>query len=325
MITINGLEPSFSKFPNNEYNVTLSDSILNGSLLSTFEAHIDWNFEETDELFKLGMLLSTLEVTDVVDVYINVNYVPYSRMDRHDEKKPNPVSMQIFVDMLPEFRNGFTYYTFQSVHNPIEMEKMLESRFGTNGFPVGYEIAKPRELVKMEEIINRGQDLHHTLFIFPDKGSIARYKEYVAFKQTGMIGRADDVDLLIDNSFAQLPNHKRFRYAYGEKKRDFVTHKITGYELMQANGETFDFFEDDSDYYSAVIIDDVVSFGGTFIKILDELATSSDIKDVTLIAGNVEDSMFRGDLLQHKLLKKVITFEGLTKHTTGDKLRVYKA
>lgn len=313
MITINGLEPSYSLFPNNEYNVILSSSILK-SLEGP--AEIVWNFEKTDELFKLGMLLSTLEVTDVVIAHVTINYLPYSRMDRHDSANPNPLSLQVLVNMLPEFKNGLVHYKFESVHNPKALKTFLDERFGINNFNVTYTIEKPRELNKLEELITKqDNEQHHTLVIFPDKGSIERYKKYIQFKNI-----SGEKDILVENSYGEFSDGTRFVYAYGEKKRDFETHKIYGYELLQANGDTFDYV--DTDFDSAIIVDDVVSFGGTFIKILDELQSTSQIKDVTLIAGNIEDSIFRGDLLLHPMLTKVITYPGLTNHSSSAKVVV---
>ena len=313
MITINGLEPSYSLFPNNEYNLVLSPSILK-SLKGP--AEIVWNFEQTDELFKLGMLLSTLEVTDTNIAHVLINYLPYSRMDRHDSTNPNPLSLQVLVNMLPEFKNGLVHYTFESVHNPKALKTFLDGRFGINNFNVTYTIEKPRELDKLEEVIKKqDSERHHTLVIFPDKGSIERYKGYIKFKNP-----SEEKGILVENSYGEFSDGTHFMYAYGEKKRDFETHKIYGYELLQANGNTFDYV--DTDFDSAVIVDDVVSFGGTFIKILNELESTNKIKNVTLIAGNIEDSIFRGDLLTHPMLTQVLTYPGLTKHTSSVKVVV---
>lgn len=308
MITINEFEPSYSLFPNNEYNMTLSDTIIN-MVNKECKANISWTFNSTDEVFKLGMLLSALETTGVKEVKITVGYLPYSRMDRHNDTVVNPFSLRVLIDMLPIYReheNGLTIYEFNSVHNEKVTRELLDERFG-NKPTVSYTINTPLEITELSRLA-QGANLIHKLIVFPDKGSIERYKKYLHF----------------EDKWVSTLDGSRLNYVYGEKVRNFKTHKIEGYQLVEPTGGPFGnhFENDDYHYYEdAVIIDDVVSYGGTFIKIIDILEEQG-INNVELITGNVEDAIYRGDLLEKETLKKVTTFNGLTIRKSYGKLSV---
>lgn len=83
----------------------------------------------------------------------------------------------------------------------------------------------------------------------------------------------------------------------GEKKRDFATgeiveYKIKGEELVPETP------------FDVVILDDLSSYGGTFVRAVKELRKIGARK-VYLIVAHAENSIFLGDLFNH--IDKVIT------------------
>lgn len=299
MITIDGLEPTYSLFPNNEYNMTLSDSLvdkINGMQQLLNQVMIDWKFESTDDVFKLGMLLSAMEQTKADNVVIELGYLPYSRMDRHDENVVNPFSLEILINMLPVFNRteySRTTYIFNSIHNEEVVKTLMNKKIDKVGHELlSYFISVPYEIELAKSYL---QESDKTIVVFPDSGSIKRYKKYVDF--------TDDGFFKFKNSKEKIP------YVFGKKERDFETHKINGYNLYRENGSQF---SHTNIYTNAIVIDDISSYGGTFIKIID-LLEKAKITDVNFAFGNVEDSIFKGDLLSKESLTSVYTTNGLVR------------
>lgn len=98
--------------------------------------------------------------------------------------------------------------------------------------------------------------------VFPDKGAQLRYS-----------GAINSQNILI-----------------GDKKRDFQTGEITSLEVTgdfsKANGST------------AIIVDDLSSFGGTFVKVAKQLREKG-FNRVVLLVCHAENSVFEGKLFSH--------------------------
>lgn len=110
----------------------------------------------------------------------------------------------------------------------------------------------------------------NTILFFPDAGALKRYSSL--FK---------DVTLPI---------------AWGNKHRDFSTGKITHMEIMDAP----------KDFYRVIIVDDLCSYGGTFMmagKALKELGA----KDIYLCVAHCEKSITKGDIFNTDIITQVIT------------------
>lgn len=299
MITINGMEPSFSKFPNNEINMTLSKAIVSSlehNMLS--KATIAWSFDDTDELFKLGMLMDVVSDFNLKTLNVNVLYLPYSRMDRKEPGVHNPFSLSVLIGMLPNYGAESVWYNFYNVHNQKAVEDILNNTDLHVTFKLPYEIQTTPD--EMEYLIDSPDS--NVLVVLPDKGAKARYENFI---------QGDKIKL----------SNLDFDYVVGNKKRNFVTHKILSYDLLDTSGNVLE--QDTLEKYdAAIVIDDVVSYGGTFISLLDELKDNG-INYASIITGNVEDSLWKGELLEHPILGSVYTTDGLTHHTSdGNKVHV---
>lgn len=104
----------------------------------------------------------------------------------------------------------------------------------------------------------------HDYIVFPDKGAMERYK-----------GSIESPCVL-----------------YGEKERDFSTGKIINLEIV---GDKSNIIEDNS---IAIVVDDLSSYGGTFVqtsKKLKELGFST----VVLLVTHAENAIFKGELFEH--------------------------
>ena len=84
-----------------------------------------------------------------------------------------------------------------------------------------------------------------TLIYFPDAGAMKRYKD--------------------------MPRLKGYNLIYGEKDRDWRTGKIVGLKIFNQAGERIDDHEDYLKGQSVLMIDDIISYGGTLAYSADAL------------------------------------------------------
>lgn len=138
------------------------------------------------------------------------------------------------------------------------------------------------EEVKKSECFRESVDY----LVFPDKGAQERYDGKITAK-----------NILV-----------------GEKKRDFSTGKILSLEV---NGDFSNVTHDST----AIITDDLSSFGGTFIQVAKQLYDKG-FERVVLLVCHAENSIFKGDLFKH--VDKVYTTDSmLTEHTHWEN-QIYK-
>lgn len=107
---------------------------------------------------------------------------------------------------------------------------------------------------------------HIDLAFYPDNGASKKYSEHI-----------------------------KFPYAFGIKKRDWETGKITGLEVA---GDVKD--------KDILIVDDISSYGGTFLhsaKALKELGA----KSICLLVTHCENTILDGELIKSGLIDKIYT------------------
>lgn len=127
--------------------------------------------------------------------------------------------------------------------------------------------------------------------VFPDKGALERYN-----------GKITSKNMLI-----------------GDKKRDFETGRILSLEVKG------DFSKVDGS--TAIIVDDLSSYGGTFVEVAQQLRTRG-FNRVVLLVCHAENSIFKGKLFDN--VDKIYTTDSiLTEHVNWEnqkfrpQLRIY--
>jgi ribose-phosphate pyrophosphokinase len=109
-----------------------------------------------------------------------------------------------------------------------------------------------------------------------------------------------------------------WRHLVGYKKRDFDTGEIIQLEVMGDIKER---------NFQVIIVDDLCSYGGTFVrsaKKLKELGAS----DIYLLVAHCEESIFKGDLFNSGLITKVFTTNSIISDSSvgksdGEKIKIY--
>lgn len=283
MITINHLEPTFTTFPDGEINVTFQPSLVESL---TDEVTVDWRFRNNDEIIKLGLILNLLDTYDGINhVYVDIPFMPYSRMDRHEAGYHNPMSLAVIMSILKAYDEQVSfevYYTTDDLHNPAALND-IETQ---GGMPEDFENNRTMAYDLLHFIERKNINADEVLVVYPDKGSLARYEHN------------DQLSL----SHIQVNDSNLSAFMVGQKTRDFETHKITGYELPD---------EIPADIKQIVIVDDVISYGGTFIKLIDAIRAKTDLP-ISIVTSHAEDALWRGDLLAKNV--SIYTTRSLNDH-----------
>jgi len=99
----------------------------------------------------------------------------------------------------------------------------------------------------------------------------------------------------------------------GFKHRDFQTGKITSLEV---------FGEVKNSGFKVIMIDDLSSYGGTFMLgagKLKELGAA----EIYLVVGHCEESIYKGDIFKTDLINKVFTTNSIVSDQLNDRILIY--
>jgi ribose-phosphate pyrophosphokinase len=132
-------------------------------------------------------------------------------------------------------------------------------------------------------------DKNKDLIFFPDTGAAKRYSK--------------EVDC---------------HYLTGYKKRDFNTGEITQLEVMGDIQEKS---------FKVIIVDDLCSYGGTFVRSARELKKLG-AQDIYLLVAHCEESIFQGDIFSSGLITKVFTTNSIIGNSSvyeyvREKIKIY--
>lgn len=270
MILVNGFEPTYVKFPNNEITLNLPRAAFDFK-----EAEIIFKFEDNDDFLKLNLIESYLEENKYFDkTECHILYMPYSRMDRVEQK--NPFSLNVVVGMLPKSWSYVLYEPHSDMTETLFKHYNIEHKiFFTSQF--------------LLDLFLKGKEVENLVIVLPDKGAFNRYIE-------------KDI-LEIDSSI---------KIMYANKVRNFDTQEITSFNFEGSVIPEAGF--------EAVILDDLSSYGGTFIKTVEELKKIGCV-GTSLITAHAEDSIYRGELLNH-LDEYLTTDSMLTFTSSAENLKV---
>lgn len=105
------------------------------------------------------------------------------------------------------------------------------------------------------------------------------------------------------------------KHLFGIKERNFVTREIESFQIV---GNTLD----TDSFNRIIIIDDLSSYGRTFLESAEALHEQFGFKEIYLMVGHAEDKIIEGAMIQSELIKKIFTTDSiLTK--THEKIHVF--
>ena len=222
---------------------------------------IVWQYSNDEELFTLYCLVK--HIRNVFDakakIKLHMCYIPNARMDR-THKEDEVFTLKYFAEFINSL--NFDEVSVMDAHSNVSLGLLNNVRqININGIldNVITDIFYSNEDVTAENIC----------FYFPDDGAMKLYK---------------------DNTVCN--GRKLF---YGKKTRDWDTGKIIGLEIFNEHGEKIK----DVSGKSFLMIDDIVSYGGTLAYSADELKQCGANK-VFAYVSHTENSVLdkeRGTLL----------------------------
>lgn len=269
MIYLNGTEVKFIEFPNKERRLDLPEDMVNTDLYEIVN-NVYWKYEDDASIFELLLLDSAIETYgEKYNLYIG--YMPYSRMDRV-EKQGTAFALEIMTNILTKNLSSLNTIFVLDTHSDVTLNQ-LNRKAKPIDEPFDYDIAyeftyriigyKKYEFAK--DVINYTKlDINNAWFVFPDKGAAKRYN-------------ADDYPNVI----------------VCEKARDFATGKIKEIKAHIEKQTT-----KPEQNAPIIIIDDLCSYGGTFVGAIKAIETDLNIKSENnwLIVTHAEEAMMLADV-----------------------------
>lgn len=286
MVYLNEHTINVGEFPNGE---TYYD--VDKRWIETKKNIIRVKFQSNEDITTL------MFIKDFVDTYAARNtpchlvipYMPYSRMDRQEEKRlftlktlckfinsMNFDSIQIWephsdacVNMLDrvEVVNKSAELAYQTMMDDLGLSGSAWLSKSETNHEYGFGI---RNLHKKAEEAG-------IYFVYPDAGAEKRYSKQITYPH----------------------------FITATKRRDFNTGRITSISL-----NTPMVSEDATPFNTAIIVDDLCSKGGTFAGAAVELKKLG-FKYIVLVVTHCEYTIFDGDLPKSGIIDKIVTTESI--------------
>jgi len=177
------------------------------------------------------------------------------------------------MDRIKNEHEVFTLKYFCEFINSLGFDKVivLDAHSSVSLALLNNAVSEPVE-GRINKLITKLLSPEKDIVFYPDEGSCKRYSEFI-----------------------------KFPCAFGIKQRDWNNGKITGLDI-QGNIPASPF--------NALIIDDISSYGGTFLhsaKKLKELGADK----IYLYVTHCENSILKGELIGSNLLQKIYTTKSI--------------
>lgn len=259
MLYLNDNKVEFITFPNQEKRLDLPLEFVN----NLHENIVLWNYETDASIFEL-LLFDEVMAKLKHNYKLVVGYMPYSRMDRTNEKN-TAFSLKVLTQLLSEQTSALKEIFVLDPHSPETLSKLKE--FGMKVQEIDYSLAD--EVMEFANV-----NLDETWIVFPDRGAANRYDYY------------------------KYPN-----VIICEKTRNFATGAI---ESVKPDIARFDGTSVIKGMYpkgmkqNLIVIDDLCSYGGTFIKALEAIEKHPQINfdKAWLVVTHAEKALEEGKVLE---------------------------
>ena len=312
MIKLNGFEIDFKEFPNGESFADIPDSIIpyDGDVIrDSFTGDyiyksgynkIHLKFENDKDIFHL------MCIKDYVDTkwgnlpcILEMPYIPYSRMDRQEEKRL--FTLKTFANLINSM--NFTYVKVMEPHSEVSVA--LIDRVKVENKSADLALKAMRDILGLQGSCwfnSNSLDDDYNLyglytrareagiyFVYPDAGAEKRYRKQIKY------------DKVLTCS----------------KDRDFNTGRINSIEINGADKV--------DDCKIAIIVDDLSSRGTTFKMTAEVLRKRLNVEVVILCVTHCENTIYDGEVLTGTDITKVfttnsiLTSSGYTEMTNFDK------
>ena len=262
MIKVNGLEIPVNKFPDGTQCLFDIDERF-ANLNMNHDIKITWLYENDSEMSTLLFLTKHfkehfLETFSFPRIVLIMPYVPNARMDR-TKSESEVFTLKYFCDFI-------NYLNFDKVmvfdpHSDVTTALINRVEvIGTNRMIT--DVLSDIELRSVTP-----QYIGTTTIYFPDAGAMKRYKD--------------------------LPCLNDYEIIYGEKDRDWKTGNILGLKIFNQKGERIDTNEKYLEGKCILMIDDIISYGGTLYysaEALKKIGASFVYVSASHVENSISDS-----------------------------------
>ena len=296
MIKLNGFEIDFKEFPNGESFADIPESIIpyEGDVIrDSFTGDyiyksgynkIHLKFENDKDIFHL------MCIKDYVDTkwgnlpcILEMPYIPYSRMDRQEEKRL--FTLKTFANLINSM--NFTYVKVMEPHSEVSVA--LIDRVKVENKSADLALKAMRDILGLQGSCWLQDSLY---------GDIHMNKADM-FKQAREVG----IYFVYPDAGAEKRYRKQIKYdkvLTCSKDRDFNTGRINSIEINGADKV--------DDCKIAIIVDDLSSRGGTFIGSAQALRKAfPNIEEIVLCVTHCENTIYDGEVLTGTDITKVFT------------------
>lgn len=284
MITINGTEFIQKEYPVGEQILEFSEENLN-AILRSKDVVIKWHYKDDKDFMTLWFIVQKIKsmkhgMPGIPPYYKNLKelHIPYFPYARMDRVK---TPNQFFsLQYAADFINslGFEKVIVSDAHSDVLLNVVNNIENKNKIDSLIHDSFDAAE-------IPAGKTLKDYVICFPDKTAVKRYG-HLANEFYGAISI--------------------------EKIRDFDTGKLLSFDLKVLSDVN------DFDYKEVVIVDDICSYGGTFIGAMDEIKKRWFIPGFHLIVSHLEKSFFSGKLKDREDLKSVTTSNSFDYNYKGE-------
>lgn len=252
MLYLNNNKVEFITFPNQEKRLDLPLNFVN----NLHENIALWNYETDASIFEL-LLFDEVMVKLKHNYKLVIGYMPYSRMDRTDERN-TAFSLKVLIQLLSEQTSALKEVFVLDPHSPETLSKFKE--YGMKAQEIDYSLAD--EVMKFANV-----NLDETWIVFPDMGAANRYDYY------------------------KYPN-----VIICEKIRNFATGVIESVKVETRSKSSIS----KEMMLKLIVIDDLCSYGGTFVKALEAIEKHPDINfdEAWLVVTHAEKALEEGKVLE---------------------------
>ena len=278
MIKFNDILINIGKFPNNEsyidFEITREMKEKNNFIF--------FKFENDAEFMYLKFLKDFLNDNGIERISLVMPYIPYSRMDRKEEKR------LFTLKSIANFINSLNFKKVIVWEPHSEVSVALFDRIDVKN--TTYDITM-KLMYQLSDIANQQEKL------CGDKDP------YEVIKEECLL---NDVYLVYPDNGAAKRYEKQFKYEKFitcKKNRDFNTGRITSLEL-ELNDNSIK-------PKIAIIVDDLSSRGGTFQLTAQKLKDELAVEKIFLVVTHCENTIFDGEVLTGNLIDAVYTTDSI--------------
>jgi len=277
MIGINNTVVNVERYPAGEQRIKFD-------VCAKAKYFVEWRYEREEELVTLLFVCGHIRTHGGILDVLYVPYFPNARMDRV-VKSDEVFTLKYFCEVINGL--GFAKVYINNPHSDVCMGLVNRSE---NAF-----------LIPSSGIASY-ESCHDT------SGCIVSHNNNIILRLIRQLQLNEQTDILFypDSGCAKkYEGILQFPYLIGHKLRDWRSGKITGLDVVG---------QPPSEPFNALIIDDICSYGGTFLHSAKKLKALGASK-ITLFVTHCENSILQGELIHSGLLERIYTTRSIFTET----------